>query len=529
MIKNLNMRKFIQLVLAAVALQACGGSSGGGGSQNATTPNAAVGGSNVPSGFVPGEWRLPFKPGVRVICTQAPGGSFSHTGKLQGAYDFVYVGDPATNPRITTIVAMRSMVVEQVRTDATGFEQNSFGNFVFGKALNKISIKDSAGNPKLVDSWDLYGHFKYMTILVNPGDVVLQGQPIATIGKTGLATGIHVHVQSMLLGITNAESFFFSFSDASLAANNGVAKAGEMYISDNEPKTQTLARVSHPYDVVIKDSSTAYVSKRGNLAFSIPGEVVELDLQTGQEKVLVAGLLAPGGLALDGNVLHCAVTGEHRLISIDLGTKTVSTICGTLFSQGYNGDRRLAITALLNKPTDVLVDSGKLVVVDSGNHLLREISGGLIEDLAGTPTIPGNSGNGGEPLMAKMDFPTRIASVHSNVYYVIDKGERVRRIVPTRIGTVGIIEEVPLNTQAQFSDIIFDDLGNLAYVSDQDHTINKIAGNQVVKISGELGVAGDQDDTLSKARFNTPLGIWFHKRFYYVCDFKNGKIRTVPR
>ena len=88
-------------------------------------------------------------------------------------------------------------------------------------------------------------------------------------------------------------------------------------------------------------------------------------------------------MALDskGN-LYIADTGNHRIRKISGGT--ITTIAGTGGTIGYSGDRAAATAATLNAPSGLAFDStGNLYIADTGNNVIRKITGATITTVAG--------------------------------------------------------------------------------------------------------------------------------------------------
>lgn len=71
---------------------------------------------------------------------------------------------------------------------------------------------------------------------------------------------------------------------------------------------------------------------------------------------------------------------------------TVVTVAGTGAS-GYSGDGGYAINATLRAPGGIAVDANQNVyIADTGNNVVREITGGKISTIAGTGTAGYNGG-----------------------------------------------------------------------------------------------------------------------------------------
>jgi DNA-binding beta-propeller fold protein YncE len=88
----------------------------------------------------------------------------------------------------------------------------------------------------------------------------------------------------------------------------------------------------------------------------------------------LAQLNGPKGIAVDpGEAIYIADTENHAIRRVDLSSGRISTLVGSSDgASGFNGDGDQLATRLLNHPHSVcLLDSGELVVGDSGNHRVR--------------------------------------------------------------------------------------------------------------------------------------------------------------
>ena len=138
-----------------------------------------------------GAYRYPWQGGVAHTVTQG-NNTGSHTGGGQAfAFDF---GLPAG----TQIRAARAGTVEWVRENLTvtfnptlpaGPGNPAIPDGVTQNWGNVVRIRHLGG----FTSW--YFHLQTNGVLVNVGDVVTQGQAIATSGNTGRSSGAHLHFQ----------------------------------------------------------------------------------------------------------------------------------------------------------------------------------------------------------------------------------------------------------------------------------------------------------------------------------------------
>ncbi len=98
----------------------------------------------------------------------------------------------------------------------------------------------------------------------------------------------------------------------------------------------------------------------------------------------------------------------------------------------------LATAATLGSPEYVAVDSsGSLLIIDSGNNVIRSVSGqtGIISTLAGNGAT-GYSGDGGPATSASFDYPAGIAVDAANNVYIADAEDYVIRKVDVSSGVI---------------------------------------------------------------------------------------------
>ncbi|NIR44067.1 MAG: hypothetical protein GWN99_06075 [Gemmatimonadetes bacterium] len=100
-----------------------------------------------------------------------------------------------------------------------------------------------------------------------------------------------------------------------------------------------------------------------------------------------ARLDAPQGLALAGEVLYVADSGNQRVRAIDLVNSTISTVAGS-GGTGFGGDGGPAVDALLNDPVTLTVTADRqvLFVAETGNDRVRSVrlDSGVITTFSGT-------------------------------------------------------------------------------------------------------------------------------------------------
>jgi sugar lactone lactonase YvrE len=132
-------------------------------------------------------------------------------------------------------------------------------------------------------------------------------------------------------------------------------------------------------------------------------------------------------IAPDGSV----VIAEHGANAVRrIGPDGVmGTIAGT-GEAGYGGDGGPAAQASLNGPYGVEFDhQGRLLIADSGNHVVRRVdTNGIISTIAGDGR-EGLSGDGGPALAARFSSPQSLAvDAEGRIYVGDEHNHRVRMI-----------------------------------------------------------------------------------------------------
>src|ERR1700733_11265726 len=107
--------------------------------------------------------------------------------------------------------------------------------------------------------------------------------------------------------------------------------------------------------------------------------------------------IAPRNVAIDGSgIVYISDFGAHRVYKMTTDG-TLTTLAGT-GSPGYSGDG-VAALAMLNYPTAIAVDHQEIVyIADSGNHLIRKVSGGTLTSIERSAFPTRLAFDGGAPL-----------------------------------------------------------------------------------------------------------------------------------
>lgn len=296
-----------------------------------------------------------------------------------------------------------------------------------------------------------------------------------------------------------------------------VDSSGNVYVSDNQ---------SH---VIRKITSSGSVSIFAGAADS-SGTTNSTNTPTN------ARFNQPEGLAMDssGNI-YVADKGNAVIRMINPSTGAVTTFAGTMGVQSYyNGS---LTSSNFNQPTAVAVDSsGNVYVADTGNQVIRKISGSLVSTIAG---IPSNSGYAdGSGATAKFSSPQGLTVDTSGNLYVADTGNHViRKIV---ISSMQVSTLAGNNTSMGGADGtgtaanfgsptgIFTDNTNLWVMDNNYNTLRKIviATTAVTTFAGTTG--GSTNGTGAAALFNLPSGMSVDSSGnIYIADTYNDTIRKI--
>ena len=201
-------------------------------------------------------------------------------------------------------------------------------------------------------------------------------------------------------------------------------------------------------------------------------------------------LYEPQGIVLDvDGAIFLADRLHHRIRRITSGGQ-VSTVAG-LGVPGDSGDAGRAVDARLNRPSDVAFDNMRnLYIADASNHRVRKVSvSGVITTVAGTGA-DGSEGDGGPAVDAQL----------------------------------GLIEGIAL-----------DPLGNLYIADTTNHRVRKVdlAGRiTTIAGTGEAGLSGDGGPATA-GKLDSPTGVAVGRPgtaragAVFIADHGNNRIRMV--
>jgi sugar lactone lactonase YvrE len=124
--------------------------------------------------------------------------------------------------------------------------------------------------------------------------------------------------------------------------------------------------------------------------------------------------------------LYIADSANNRIREISGGV--INTVAGN-GTPGFSGEGGPATSAQLYAPSGVAVDTaGNLYISDTYSGSIRKVSNGVITTVAGNGT-PGFSGDNGPATVAQLNSPYGLAVDTAGNLYIADTGnQRIRRV-----------------------------------------------------------------------------------------------------
>lgn len=242
-----------------------------------------------------------------------------------------------------------------------------------------------------------------------------------------------------------------------------------------------------------------------------------------------AELNYPAGVAIDssGN-LYTADSNNNRIRKVDT-SNNITTVAG---------DGTLAV---LNDPWGVAIDSsGNIYIADTFNNRVRKVSGGFITTVAGNSTA-GFSGDGSAAISAELNCPIGAAiDTLGNVYIADSNNNRIRKVDTSNNittvagnGTAGFSGDGSAANSAELNfpaGVAIDSLGNIYIADSGNNCVRKVTGGIIINTVAGNGTAGFSGDggAATSAQLSTPVGVAVDSAGnIYIADEFNYRVRKV--
>jgi sugar lactone lactonase YvrE len=257
----------------------------------------------------------------------------------------------------------------------------------------------------------------------------------------------------------------------------------------------------------------------------------------------------PSSVAPDGTGgFYVAIKSQNRVYLVAADGQ-VRLVAGN-GTHGYSGDKGPAVSAQLNYPESIAIDStGNLYIADSANNCIRKVApDGVITTIAGNGTR-GYSGDGGPAVSARLSFPDGVAVNSTGNLYIADSmNHLIRKVTPDGVITTVAgkgSSDLPSLVDGGFGgdggpavsaqlndpcDVAVDSTGNLYIADSTNRRIRKVSPDGVITTlagNGTQGYSGDGGPAVS-AQLNVPDGVAVDTEGnLYIADLFNNCIRKV--
>ena len=250
-----------------------------------------------------------------------------------------------------------------------------------------------------------------------------------------------------------------------------------------------------------------------------------------------ATLYLPYGVAVDpaGNLY---IAEYYRCLIRKVSNGVITTVAGG--GPSYLGDNVPAASVHLYAPPGVAVDAaGNLYIADTGNQIVRKVSGGVITTVAGSGAsiYGGFSGDNGPATSAQLSNPAGVAvDAAGNLYIADSSNDRIRKVangVITTVvgtGTPGFAGDNGPATSAELSapnGVAVDSAGNLYIADYYNNRIRKVSNGVITTVAGGGASFGDNGPATS-AQLYEPWGVAVDSAGnLYIADSGNDRIRVL--
>ena len=410
------------------------------------------------AGLRKGIWRLLHDPDFKtnynnVLFTENFGaGSYEYKVTKATYNPSVFVTSTGKVGNTNKVVKTHTYIVtiKIVTIAGNGTAGDTVGSPLSSKLKKPQSVAvDSAGNVYIADTdnhrikkliWDS-GSQTY-TSLANfagtgaAGDTGAGG--VATSAKWNTPKGVAVDSSgNVYIADSNSDRIKKVDTSGIITFIAGTGASGNS--GDNGPATS--AKFNNPEGVAVTSSGEIYVADTSNNRVRKFTEGGNISLFAGVGNngysgdggaAISAKIDDPNSVAVDssGNV-YISDSLNDRIRKVAIGTNIITTVAGT-GTAGYSGDSGAATSAMINVPKGIAITpAGNFFIGDSTNNRVRLVNGatGIITTYAGTGTA-GNSVDNGAPASAQLRVPYGVAIDSLGNIYIADKDNHdIRKII----------------------------------------------------------------------------------------------------
>lgn len=247
----------------------------------------------------------------------------------------------------------------------------------------------------------------------------------------------------------------------------------------------------------------------------------------------------PHGMALRGNTLYVADTGNHTIRAIDLVREQVRTVAGSgRMGRTLNPTVTSPTTTDLRSPWALVAMEGALLIAMAGSHqiwvLLNEQKLGVF------------AGTGAEALLdgpraeAAFNQPSDLALAMGHLFVAdaeasairaisLDEDPQVMTLVGQGLFDFGDVDGVGAAVRLQHPTGLATDEAGIVYVADSyNHKIKTLdpTTSEVKTLIG-TGTPGTTDGSFTQAQLYEPEGLVAVKGRLYIADTNNHLIRVA--
>jgi hypothetical protein len=244
----------------------------------------------------------------------------------------------------------------------------------------------------------------------------------------------------------------------------------------------------------------------------------------------IYSVTSPWGVGGYGNYVY--FTDVYYLWQYQISSGSISLIAGQGV-QDYYGDGIPAASAYLNHPQGITVSTtGIIYIADTGNHVVRKISSGIITLFAGHPGSASSGGDGGSPLNAYLYNPYGVyVNTLGDVYIADYSNYQIRKvsggIISIFVGAGGSGEGdgVPAYSANIYcpGDVKGDLLGNI-YIAE-------ICVYYRIRVVNTVGIIST---VYTSSLSWQPMGIWpdaygnmYFTQYWYLYKYTNLQIPSL--